>query len=108
MHHKIQGIVTASMNNTGNKVTFQGVCSICEALKTNSTLKALNLWGMTNQKMPAVTKWSHFNGKDEAGNEVADQGAQKLSEVYQVNTTLVSLNLWGEQQQRQSTRVPRH
>ena len=60
-----------------------------EALKVNTTLKALHLESV--QQQDEARQWLNFNSHDKAGSGIRSGGTRILSEALEVNTTLVSL-----------------
>ena len=87
---------------TGNEIRAEGTSALSEALKTNTTLKILNLKRVRHQQ-DLDNQW-HTNSNDKAGNNMGAEGVCALSEALKVNTTLTTLNLEGEEYSQQQQR----
>ena len=79
-----------------------------EALKSNTTLTALNNGGedkrkKTHKRHPSTIHYFSFLFSS-TGNKIGDTGATSLSEALKSNTTLTTLNLWSETKERRHTR----
>ena len=64
-----------------------------EALKANTTLTALTLWGVN--KLDKTKQCNNMSISEQTGNEIGAEGARALSGALKVNTTLTTLNLSG-------------
>ena len=76
------------MSHIGTK----GAIKLSEALKTNTTLVELNLWGDKKSNSGKIMNLQEENGNTE-GNEIGIEGVRQLGESLKTNTTLTSLNL---------------
>ena len=73
-----------------------------EALKVNTTLKALHLESV--QQQDEARQWLNFNSHDKAGSGIRSGGTRILSEALEVNTTLSTLNVASVQQPQDTTK----
>ena len=74
-----------------NWIGVEGACALSEALKVNTTLTKLNLWGA-----PQHFKVNHghrTNTNDKADHGIGVKGVRALSEALKVNTSLVSVEM---------------
>ena len=75
-----------------NSLEAEGTVQICTALKTNTTLTSLDLFGY---------EWIRMNKKQEnhcyfhLGTRIGEEGATMVGEVLKINTSLTCLNLLG-------------
>ena len=67
----------------------EGVCALSEALKTNTTLTVLNLWG--EQKGEYIH--SHAQQSQRAGNRPRYKGKKALRKALKANTALTVLDI---------------
>ena len=70
---------------------------LAEALKSNTTLTILTMWGIFRKKsgkMQKIIKWWIICGFLDNG--IGDEGAKALSEALRVNTELTYLGLFGK------------
>ena len=66
----------------------EGARALSEALRFNTTLTALRLWGVQYKE-----NINTHNKNSNAGNYLLDEGARALSEALKSNTTLATLDL---------------
>ena len=95
----IADIANNKHQQAGNGIGAEGARALSEALKTNTTLKSLDLYG-EKEKKKAESGWIGDianNQHKQADSLIVDEGAKALSETLKTNTTLQSLHLGGEQ-----------
>ena len=73
-----------------------------EALKANTTLTALTLWGVN--KLDKAKQCNNMSISEQTGNEIGAEGARALSGALKVNTTLTTLDLESVEKQQDNTR----
>lgn len=77
-----------------NRLGPDGVASLSEALKVNTTLIKLHLRCGNKRKHATITFFIHFFCLHKStDNAIQDAGTTALSEALKINTALVSLNL---------------
>ena len=89
---------------TGSSIGETGATSLSESLKSNTTLKKLNL---SSEDKKDIQKTSINNSLfsflySPTGNKIGDAGATSLSESLKSNTTLMKLNLSGEDERKKT------
>ena len=81
-----------------NNIGDAGATSLSEALKSNTTLTQLNLWGedkkRRHKRHPSTIHFSILITSTD--NQIEETGTTSLSESLKSNTTLSKLNLGGE------------
>ena len=87
------------IKSTGNEIGNTGVKSLSDALKSNTTLTELYLWGehkRNNTQMASINS-PHFSILNKStDNEIRKKGAASLSDALKSNITLTRLILSGE------------
>ena len=87
------------MSSTGNEIRERGATALSDALKSNTTLKSLQLWGEdkgNNTQMVSINNSIFSILIKSTVNEIGDTGATSLSDALKSNTTLATLDLSGE------------
>lgn len=76
-----------------NHIGAEGALAISEALKLNTSLTSIVLWGEFCRAVAlfVVSLFPHIC----VDNDIGDDGAIALSEALKVNTTLTSINIGG-------------
>ena len=90
----IVDIATNQHQQAGNGIGAEGASELSEALKTNTTLYALNLF--CEQEESVEDGWIldiANNQHQQAVNNIGAEGTRALSEALKTNTTLYALNL---------------
>ena len=72
-----------------NKIGYEGVKTISESLKINTSLTTLNLGCDEKIWNEKEKKWNEAW----VGNQIRDKGAKTISESLKINTSLTSLDL---------------
>ena len=87
------------IKSTGNKIEETGATSLSDALKSNTTLTKLYLWGedkRDNTQMASINNTHVLTIIKSTGNNIEARGAMSLSDALKSNTTLTKLDLFGE------------
>ena len=95
-------------NSTANKIGDSGATSLSDALKSNTTLMKLNLWGnykRNNTQMASINNPLFSILIKSTANNIGYIGATSLSDALKSNTTLTQLNLWCKHKKRNSTQI---
>ena len=92
---------------TGNDIKDIGATSMSEALKSNTTLTALDLSCQdkrekTHKRHPSTNHsfFLHFTSTD---NNIDEKGATSMSEALKSNTILTKLNMYGKDKKKTHT-----
>ena len=97
----IADIVNNKHKQADNGIGAEGARALSEALKVNTTLQSLNLFGEQEQSVEDGWIADIANNKhQQAGNDIGEEGARALSDALKTNTSLQSLNLRCEQEVR--------
>ena len=85
---------------TANKIHAEGATALADALKINTSLTSLDLFGVVKKEQPSDTQLNKQTTKTtKTENKIQAEGAIALARALKESKTLTELDLTGEQQQ---------